>query len=756
MYFLASITALTWENLKNSGVFADAIATLDLFINNDIPGKDFSFVPFIASDLRVQILREARDKGVELPEYLQYPKCFELKTEYSKWHKHHPEISHKLPVTLNSICMTLELDHPSINSFGQTRYTGPRRAAEDVLILANILRTLIKKSQPLEKHPDIFSRPLDAKSDFDMFLGEGSNVIFLSNLPHDTTQGELESWFTQYGGRPIDFWTLRVPDQYKPIGNGFAIFSSHDEAVDCLGLNGRCLNDRVIEVSPSSSGVLERAGEVLVHFPQSKNRPRPGDWTCPNCGFSNFQRRTACFRCSYPFPGTSSQGGSQSSYNIATTTINNNNSTTLNTNANINTHTNSNGVISNNTGKKATDIEILNIQQTGAVQKPNVRILNNPGVSSQMTKTNSNIYHMKTNSEPGSLLFNPNKKIPFNNIGVSNKFVSEKEEPGGLLNTELPTFFSENCQFPNAKDSFFTNSTQKRVNENKRNINIIDKFFENDTNKNNNNTEIDLYGDDINGCDHLKETNNSGTSANSMKIHNNSNSKNCINGPLTLVPFRAGDWKCGTDGCNYHNFAKNTNCLRCGAPRISASVVISDYTHESIKQLRGGSVHTPSYCQAKQHQRNQGNIQTQGQLPEKENSVTKNSNSIKGTINNLLINDNENSEKQVTQRYHRTKSQEAHLSIVDRDEHTEKDSITVQNNLSLNIQKQRHLLRHSSLPPLLHFQKQPRQNQTQQRNTYNIQNNSNKSSQYAYPQNLDTGTSTLTHGYYTQTNPTRH
>jgi hypothetical protein len=26
---------------------------------------------------------------------------------------------------------------------------------------------------------------------------------------------------------------------------------------------------------------------------------RPGDWTCPSCGFSNFQRRTECFRCSF-------------------------------------------------------------------------------------------------------------------------------------------------------------------------------------------------------------------------------------------------------------------------------------------------------------------------------------------------------------------------------------------------------------------------------------------------------------------------
>lgn len=26
--------------------------------------------------------------------------------------------------------------------------------------------------------------------------------------------------------------------------------------------------------------------------------PRPGDWDCPVCGFSNYQRRTECFQCS--------------------------------------------------------------------------------------------------------------------------------------------------------------------------------------------------------------------------------------------------------------------------------------------------------------------------------------------------------------------------------------------------------------------------------------------------------------------------
>ncbi|CRJ86729.1 hypothetical protein BN1723_000176, partial [Verticillium longisporum] len=71
-------------------------------------------------------------------------------------------------------------------------------------------------------------------------------------------------------------------------------------AAESLCMNGRALNEKAIEVSPSSSRVLDRAAEILTPFPPSKNRPRPGDWTCPSCGFSNFQRRTACFRCSFP------------------------------------------------------------------------------------------------------------------------------------------------------------------------------------------------------------------------------------------------------------------------------------------------------------------------------------------------------------------------------------------------------------------------------------------------------------------------
>ena len=176
----------------------------------------------------------------------------------------------------------------------------PRRAMEEAITLARVLRGLIRKSQPAQEHPDVLTRPMDARADVRAFLSERSKILHMSGLPHDTTQSELESWYTQFGGRPIAFWTLRTPDQHKPTGTGFAVFSSHEEAAESLCMNGRALNEKAIEVSPSSARVLDRAAEILTPFPPSKNRPRPGDWTCPSCGFSNFQRRTACFRCSFP------------------------------------------------------------------------------------------------------------------------------------------------------------------------------------------------------------------------------------------------------------------------------------------------------------------------------------------------------------------------------------------------------------------------------------------------------------------------
>ncbi|KAI5838135.1 hypothetical protein DFP73DRAFT_600245 [Morchella snyderi] len=308
---LSSLTTLTWEHVRTAGSFRDAVNRFDSFAQEFLMAQhlDFTFVTLDAWDLRVQLPREARDKAVVLPPYLQHSRTFDLRTEYTRWQSHHPESLPFGPSSLANICAALEVE--PVQSSAPIKHNlpfhlqalapaSPRRAMEEAITLARVLRGLIKKSQPPEGHPDVLARPMDARADVRAFLSERSKVLHMSGLPHDTTQSELESWFTQYGGRPIAFWTLRTPDQHKPTGTGFAVFSSHEEAAESLCMNGRALNEKAIEVSPSSSRVLDRAADILTPFPPSKNRPRPGDWTCPSCGFSNFQRRTACFRCSFP------------------------------------------------------------------------------------------------------------------------------------------------------------------------------------------------------------------------------------------------------------------------------------------------------------------------------------------------------------------------------------------------------------------------------------------------------------------------
>lgn len=234
------MTTLTWEHVRNAGTFRDAINRFDTFVSDQLTSQnlDFVFVTLDAWDLRVQLPREARDKAVVLPPYLQHSRTFDLRTEYMRWQNHHPESLPFGPSSLSNICAALEVE--AVQSSAPIKHNlpfhlqalapaSPRRAMEEAVTLSRVLRGLIRKSQPQSEHPDVLTRPMDARADVRAFLSERSKVLHMSGLPHDTTQSELESWFTQFGGRPIAFWTLRTPEQQKPTGTGFAVFSSHEE-----------------------------------------------------------------------------------------------------------------------------------------------------------------------------------------------------------------------------------------------------------------------------------------------------------------------------------------------------------------------------------------------------------------------------------------------------------------------------------------------------------------------------------------------
>lgn len=274
----ASTTTLVWADVEHADTFQQAITTLDKFIQERILSQhaSFSFVSMGSWNLKVQIAREARDKGVVLPDYIRYPRLYDLAAEYTQWLSVQTDANTLTPPSLASICASLEIQ-PSSNDYSSQQgkdqsllqNSSPRRAAEQCTVLRQILTALIDRSNSTDQRSVMFHRPLDAKADIASFYQESSKVLHLQGLANDTTQSELESWFTSYGGRPVAFWTLRTPDLHKPTGTGFAVFATHEEAAESLNMNGRALGDRTIEVSPSSPRVLDRAAEILTPFPVS-------------------------------------------------------------------------------------------------------------------------------------------------------------------------------------------------------------------------------------------------------------------------------------------------------------------------------------------------------------------------------------------------------------------------------------------------------------------------------------------------------
>ncbi|EER32325.1 conserved hypothetical protein [Candida tropicalis MYA-3404] len=508
--YCSRLHKISWEHVKNAGSFKDAIAKFDQYVQDEIIGKkqEFSIVMYDTSKLRVQLSREARDKSVVLPSYLQHPRVFDIPKEYCNWQSTHAEALSYPATSLSNIITALGLEIENISEYNElpnfSSSTPPPRASVDdsnsqgldsgpngktvAELYAMIVKQLVKKSMPIEEHPTVFTKPYDSGQDITVFSAERSKVLYLSNLPNDTTQSELESWFTQYGGRPGGFWTFKNGEDSNNGNNGagkltqsskagiagFVAFGTHDEAADCLALNGRVLGDRAIEVQPSSSKVFDIAMDklLLTSFPLSKNKPRPGDWTCLSCGFSNFQRRTHCFRCSF------SAVAFQDLYNHS----NNSNSSNL----------------GRRTSNQNTPIGNQQQQQQQQSQQPQ-----------QQQQQQQQQQHAQPQS-------------------------SQLQQQSQLA--DKMTSGAANLSYNGLNDG----SSGLQNYSNDSNVGGINTNHHNNNNNNNNNS--------------INTNNNTNNNNNLGRNHYNSN-----------VPFRAGDWKC--EVCMYHNFAKNLCCLKCGVAK---------------------------------------------------------------------------------------------------------------------------------------------------------------------------------------------
>jgi len=249
--FCESLTKITSEQLENAGTLADAIQSLDSYINREIvdKGLTFCFVTHGAWDLRIQLPREAKDKGITLPSYLQEPVLFDLKEEATKWIAHHSE------VVLKSFSLEKMCEAFAVSQIGQAH-----SGLDDSKTIVNIMKYLVAFA-----HPDVFTCATDPAQVLRQFKADASKIVRISSLSYVITQSELETFFATKQLKPKDLVMLSTSSN-RPSGGGFAVFEKHADALAALQLNGALLGQRAIEIVPSSKAAMDTQKGKLSAF----------------------------------------------------------------------------------------------------------------------------------------------------------------------------------------------------------------------------------------------------------------------------------------------------------------------------------------------------------------------------------------------------------------------------------------------------------------------------------------------------------
>ncbi|KAG0308074.1 hypothetical protein BGZ98_009058, partial [Dissophora globulifera] len=219
--FCQALTNITPETLQNAGSLQEAIDSLDAYINTEIldKGKSFCFVTHGAWDLRIQLQREAKDKGIVLPAYLKEPILFDLKEEATKWIAHHAE------VVLKSFSLEKMCEAFAVSMVGRLH-----SGLDDSKTIVNIMKYLVAFA-----HPDVFMQATDPVQVLNMFKKEESKIVRISSLSFDITQTELEAFFAAKQLKPKELvMQSNGPNTSRPSGGGFAVFEKHADALAAL------------------------------------------------------------------------------------------------------------------------------------------------------------------------------------------------------------------------------------------------------------------------------------------------------------------------------------------------------------------------------------------------------------------------------------------------------------------------------------------------------------------------------------------
>ncbi|KAJ3041986.1 hypothetical protein HDV00_008277 [Rhizophlyctis rosea] len=300
--FCTQLTGITEETVASADTLRAAVEDLVSFIQTH-PQSTFCLMAHGEWDLRYQLPRECREKGIALP--AQFSVFFDAIRETNRVLSLSAGVPrHVTNTSIPGLCKALGIQHEGRLHSG----------LDDALSVARIAIALLQRVQTwfAEKGdgavpPGLelpMSVPVDLAQEIDDFAASRSRVLKLMGIPYRLTDSQVLTFIGQAGVEPEEIFVVKNSEG-RSDGWGLIVCRTHEDAKKALPLNGRILADRTVQVSPGTEQDLEdttatRApfmteAEVQQITPQQVMKP--GDWLCPICQFHNFASRRNCSKC---------------------------------------------------------------------------------------------------------------------------------------------------------------------------------------------------------------------------------------------------------------------------------------------------------------------------------------------------------------------------------------------------------------------------------------------------------------------------
>ncbi|RKO91961.1 ribonuclease H-like domain-containing protein, partial [Blyttiomyces helicus] len=298
--FATAFTGITQAQLDTAELLKVALANLDSFIQTHFISQEkrFCFVVLGESDLRYQLTREAREKGITLPSY--FNTFYDIVQEVASWTRLFDGGARRPPLqksALLSLCNTLGVSHEGRLNSALDDAASISRVT--VALLDNVEQWLATLTDPLPETTKVpLTSAIDLAKQLNDFHSTQSKIVHLGGLPHKSIYSDVETWVGLAGVQPASLWMNRNMEG-RADGTGYAVFRSHEDAKACLALNHRILGDRTIQISPATEATFEASADDRIPYPVRfiSADMKPGDWMCPGCSYHNFASRRSCFKC---------------------------------------------------------------------------------------------------------------------------------------------------------------------------------------------------------------------------------------------------------------------------------------------------------------------------------------------------------------------------------------------------------------------------------------------------------------------------